>query len=112
MAKKKNIDTYVVIVHRDRYIMPKLTVTVELVTSTVERAVQFVTQRLWAAFRKKKFRGTWPMISIPDYRIVDGVGLKRLYAAAKASATLRRKRGAQKAALTRARNRLPLAPRQ
>src|SRR4051812_7847615 len=97
--------TIVAIVHRDRYYWPKLRITVAARVASPTAAKAYIAGKLMASFEKLNCRGRFPRIPVYDYRIVDEAGLKRLYAAAKASATVRRKRGAKKAAVTRARNR-------
>lgn len=105
--------SYVVIVHRDRYSWPKLTITVEGRFKTEVAADRYVSRRLRAMFEKRRggHFGRWPSMRVFDFRAVDLDGLKRLQAAAKASKTIRRKRAAQKAAKTRARNRAARMPR-
>lgn len=99
----------VVIVHRDRWSWPKLTITVEGRFKTPAAADRFITRQLRAQFerRRGKHWSRWNTMRIHDYRIVDAEGLTRLRAAAKASVTIRRKRAAVKAAATRWRNERP-----
>lgn len=96
---------FVVIVHRDRWSWPRLTLTVEGRFKTREAADLYITNRLRATFDKRRGRhwSRWNSMRIHDFRVVDAVGLKRLQAAAKASVTIRRKRAAQKAVQTKIR---------
>lgn len=96
----------VVSIHRDRYFWPKLTVKVEARCSTETAANTFITLWVMDAYRNNLRGRSRKYINVKDFRIVDEVGLRRLLAAAKASATIRRKRAAKKAAATRAKNRL------
>ena len=97
---------FVVSVRRDRYFQPKLTIVVEARVSSAAAGERFITRLIMEAYAKrsgKKF-GRFASMRVFNYRIVDEQGLKRLYAAAKASVTLRRKRAAKKAAETRRKN--------
>ena len=103
----------VVIVHRDRWSWPKLTITVEKRCPTVAAAERYITNRLRELYEKRRGRrwSRWSTMRVFDFRVVDAEGLVRLQAAAKASKTIRRKRAAQKAAKTRARNQAARMPR-
>lgn len=103
----------VVTVHRDRWRFPKLTIKVEANVSSEAAGRKFVERRILELFDKRsrgKF-GIYSSMRVFDFRVVDEVGLRRLRAAAKASATLRRKRAAKKAAETRAKNKAKIAER-
>lgn len=104
----------VVSVSRDRYYWPKLTIVVEARVSSVKQGQRFITKQVMAAFTRRmrgKKVGRFISVRVKDFRIVDEAGLKRLRAAAKASATVRRKRAAKRAAATRAKNRAAQARR-
>lgn len=96
---------YVVIIHRDRYYWPKLTISVQARVKTPSAGQAFITRCIMSAYAKR-CRGKFSQHSsmrVAEYRVVDAVGLKRLQAAAKASATVRRRRAAKKAVQTKIR---------
>jgi hypothetical protein len=98
---------YVVIVHRDRYYWPKLSISVQARVKTPAAGERFIARCIMSQYAKR-CRGKFSAHSsmrVAEMRVVDAEGLKRLRAAAQASATLRRRRGAKKAAITRLRNR-------
>ncbi|SRR5579885_1141934 len=98
---------YVVIVHRDRYYWPKLRISVQARVKTQAAGERFITRWIMSQYAKR-CRGKFSAHSsmrVAEFRVVDAQGLKRLQAVAKASATVRRRRGAKKAAITRLRNR-------
>lgn len=96
----------VVSIHRDRWYYPKLSIIVEARVSSAAAAQRFITEQVMNSFvkRMRGKKGQYISIRVKDFRVVDEAGLKRLKAAAKASATVRRKRAAKKAAATRAKN--------
>jgi|SRR5579871_1082528 len=98
---------YVVSVRRDRYSWPKLHIVIEARVKTPAAGDRFINRKLRELFDKRANCrwSRWNTMRVQDFRVVDVEGLKRLQAAAKASATIRRKRGAKKAAITRLRNR-------
>lgn len=99
------MNNIVVSIHRDTWSRPKLTITVEARLGTQATAQEFITRKVMEAYDARTGK-RFKYIKVKDYRVVDEVGLRRLQAAAKASATIRRKRAAKKAAATRARNKV------
>lgn len=102
MSKRTNF--YVVCVKRDSYRFPKLTVKILTEVPNLLAGARFITEMIMSLYEKRRTQkmGKYPSMRIEDYRVLDETGLKRLQSAAKASATLRRKRAAKKAAETRA----------
>lgn len=102
MSKRTNF--YVVCVKRDSYRFPKLTVKILTEVPNLLTGARFITEMIMSLYEKRRVQkmGKHPSMRIEDYRVLDETGLKRLQSAAKASATLRRKRAAKKAAETRA----------
>lgn len=102
MSKRTNF--YVVCVKRDCFRFPKLTVKILTEVPNLLAGARFITEMIMSLYEKRRAQkmGKHPNMRIEDYRVLDETGLKRLQSAAKASATLRRKRAAKKAAETRA----------
>ena len=98
----------VVSIKRFGYCRPRLTIVVEAHVSSALAGEKFIAAQVLAGYQKRrngKFYNDTGTMRVKDYRVVDEKGLKRLYAAAKASVTIRRKMAAKKAAGTRAQNR-------
>ncbi len=96
---------FVVIVHRDRYFWPKLTLSVVKRCKTPAAGDAYITQCIMALY-EKRCRGKFSPHSsmrVQEFRVVDETGLKRLQAACKASVTVRRRRAAKKAVQTKIR---------
>lgn len=98
---------YLIAVRRDRYLRPKLIIDIIDTFKSPVLAARALSQLVMEIYhrRRPRFRGPRPLIPVHDYRVVDEAQLKYLQAAAKASVTRRRRQGAKKAAITRARNR-------
>ena len=99
--------SFVVSVNRNGWSWPKLSIVILGTCSTPAAADAFINRHLRRLYEKRRGGrfSKYSSMRVSDFRVVDAAGLKRLYAAAQASVTIRRKRAAKTGVITRLRNR-------